>query len=216
MKNWANLKTKLIGHPNVIVLVVLVLLLFMTATVFGQTISNLKTLKYTVYRHGDEVGWINLSKFDAGNRSTISLASEVSFHVLFKFTVKANEKAEFMNGKMVHSYIYRKMNGNVKADKHTWYTDHGYEVEEASVKKIVDVKNVMYNVDCLYFREPVGISEVYSDNFQQFVTIEKKPKGFYRIKFPDGNTNDYYYKNGVCAVIHVDNTWYSADIILNQ
>ena len=216
MKNWANLKTTLIGHPNVVVLVTLALLLFVTTAVSGQSTSNFKTLKYTVYRNGDEVGWINLSKFDADNRSTIDLASEVSFHILFKFTVKASEKVEFMNGTMMHSYIYRKMNGNVKADKHTRYTDHGYEVEEASGKKELDIKNVMYNVDCLYFKEPVGISQVYSDNFQQFVAIEKKPKGFYRIKFPDGNSNDYYYKNGICAAVHVDNTWYSADIVLNQ
>jgi hypothetical protein len=216
MKNWANLKTKLIGYPNVIVLVVLVILLFITTTVFGQTTSNFKTLKYTVYRNGDEVGWINLSKFDADNRSTINLASEITFHVLFKFSVKANEKVEFMNGKMIHSYIYRKMNGSVKADKHTRYIGNGYEVEEASGKKELGIRNVSYNVDCLYFKEPTGISQVYSDNFQQFVPIEKKPQGYYKIKFPDGNSSNYYYKDGVCAAIHVDHTWYSADIILNQ
>src|SRR5262245_15015661 len=132
MKNWANLKTSLIGHPNVIVLVVLVILLVITATAFGQTITS--TLKYTVYRNGDEVGWINLSKLDAGNHSTINLSSEISVRFLFKFTAKAKERAEFMNGKLMHSYIYRKMNGNVKADKHTTFTGCQYEVEEASGK----------------------------------------------------------------------------------
>lgn len=188
----------------------------MTATVFGQTTSSLKTLKYTVYRHGDEIGWINLSKFDADNHFTINLASEVSVRMLFKFTAKANERAEFMNGKLVHSYIYRKMNGTVKADKHTRFTGNGYEVEEASGKKELDIKNVSYNMNCLYFKEPVGIAQVYSDNFQQFVPIEKEPEGFYKIKFPDGNSNKYYYKNGVCSAIHVDHTWYSADIVLTK
>ena len=216
VKNWTNLKSKLISHPNVIVLVTLILLLFITATTFGQTKSNFKMLKYTVFRNGSEVGWMNLSKSDADNRSTISLVSEVSVRMLFKFTAKAKEQAEFVNGKLIHSYIYRKMNGNVKADKHTRFTGSQYEVEEASGKKELDINSVTYNMDCLYFKEPVGISLVYSDNFQQFVSIEKKPEGFYKIKFPDGNSNNYYYKDGVCAAIHVDHTWYSADIILTK
>ena len=213
--NWANLKSKFIGHPNIIILVALVLLLFITAAASGQS-SNFKMLKYTVFRNGDEVGWINLSKFDADNRSTISLASEISVRMLFKFTAKANERAEFMNGKLVHSYIYRKMNGNVKADKHTRLTGNGYEVEEASGKKELNIRNVTYNMDCLYFQEPGSITQVYSDNFQQFVPIEKKPEGYYKIKFPDGNSNNYYYKDGVCAAIHINHTFYSADIVLSQ
>lgn len=214
--NWTNLKTKFIDHPNIVILVALTILLFVTTAVSGQTNPQLRTLKYAVLRNGSEVGWINLSRYDAGNRSTINLVSEVSVRMLFKFTAKANELAEFINGKLIHSYIYRKMNGNVKTDKHTRCTDHGYEVEEASGKKELDVKNVSYNMDCLYFKEPVGISQVYSDNFQQFVSIEKKPEGYYKIRFPDGNSNDYYYKDGVCAVIHVNHTWYSADIVLTK
>jgi len=108
------------------------------------------------------------------------------------------------------------MNGNVKADKHTRYTGYGYEVQQADSKKELDINSVTYNMNCLYFQEPVGISQVYSDNFQQFVAIEKKPEGYYQIKFPDGNSNSYYYKDGICAVIHVDHTWYSADIVLTK
>jgi hypothetical protein len=108
------------------------------------------------------------------------------------------------------------MNGNVKADKHTIFTGRQYEVEEASGKKELNINSVTYNMDCLYFQEPVDIKQVYSDNFQQFVDIEKKPEGYYKIKLPDGNSNNYYYKDGVCAAIHVNHTWYSADIVLTK
>jgi hypothetical protein len=210
---WVNLKSKLISQPNVIVLVMLVILLFFTITAFCQQ-PQTRTLKYAVMRNGNEVGWINLSKFDLDNRTIITLTSEVSVRMIFKFTAKANEQAEFMNGRLVHSYIYRKMNGNVKADKHTRFTGSNYEVEESSGKKLLDVKMVTYNMDCLYFQEPVDITQVYSDNFQQFVPILKNPEGYYKIKFPDGNSNFYYYKNGVCSAIHINHTWYSADIVL--
>jgi len=197
------------------VLVTLLLLLFITTAVSGQSPGN-RVLKYVVLRKGNEIGWINLNKSEIGNRSIINLSSEVSVRMLFKFTAKANERSEFMNGKLMNSYIFRKMNGNVKADKHTRFTGHGYEVEESSAKKELNINLVTYNMNCLYFQEPVGISQVYSDNFQQFVSIEKKPEGYYKIKFPDGNSNNYYYKDGVCAAIHVDHTWYSADIVLTK
>jgi hypothetical protein len=215
-QHWANLKSGLVDYSNIMVAVTLVILLFIATAVSGQTNATVHQLKYAVMRNGAEIGWICLSKSEADNQSTIRLTSEVSVRLLFKFTVKANEQAEFSNGKLVHSYIYRKMNGNVKADRHTRFTGNGYEVSDPSGKKELNLNYVNYNMNCLYFQEPVGIAQVYSDNFQQFVPIEKKPEGYYIVKLPDGNSNQYYYKNGVCVAVHVNHTWYAADIILMQ
>jgi hypothetical protein len=214
--NWANLKSARVSHPNIIVFVVLIILLLITSAALAQETQKSRVLNYKVIRNGSEVGWMKLIRNDAENHSTINLTSEVSVRMIFKFSAKANEQAEFVNGKMVHSYIYRKMNGNVKADKHTRFTGHNYEVEQASGKKELEISSVTYNMNCLYFQEPIGIKQVYSDNFQQFVDIQKEPEGYYKIKFPDGSSNYYYYKNGVCAAIHVNHTFYSADIILEQ
>jgi len=66
----------------------------------------------------------------------------------------------------------------------------------------------------LYSREPENISQVYSDNFQSFIAIQKTDKHKYKITLPDGNYNYCYYKNGVLNLVEVHHSLYSANIVL--
>jgi hypothetical protein len=45
--------------------------------------------------------------------------------------------------------------------------------------------------------------------------VTKTADGGYKMKFPNGNTNCYYYKDGVCIKIKIEHTFYSAEIIIN-
>jgi len=184
--------------------------------VISPAFSQEKKLEYRIKRNGDEVGTIRFSQIIAGNRTTLRLESEVKTRFIFTFSAKAKEEAIYDYGIMVWSSIYRKLNGNIKADKKTKAIGNSYTVFNGDKKETVNNYPVRYNMLSVYVLEPVSVSKVYSDNFQQLVDIIKTGDHVYEIKFPDGNYNEYHYVNGICSRVDVHHTLYSAVIELKS
>ena len=67
----------------------------------------------------------------------------------------------------------------------------------------MDSYPISYNMICLYAKEPVGVPIVYSDKFQQFLDILPVGDRHYRVRFPDGNYNEYFYKDGLCTRVEI-------------
>ena len=83
------------------------------------------------------------------------------------------------------------------------------EGKRQNVEENIQRPAIGYNMVCLYTIEPVQNRQVYCDKYQKFLPIQKIEEHHYRIRFPDDNTNDYYYQNGQCAKIKVDRSFYS-------
>lgn len=174
--------------------------------------SQVKKLEYQIKRNGDVVGNIQFSQLTTGSRTTMKLESEVKTRFIFLFTAKADEEAVFDNGIMTWSSIYRKLNSNVKADKKTKAKGNSYTIFKGSKTETLNNYPILYNMLSIYTVEPANISKVYSDNFQQFLDIQKINAQHYKIKFPDGNYNEYYYDGGICSRVEVHHSLYNASI----
>lgn len=180
-------------------------------------ISRAQTLQlnYKITRGGDDIGWLRLEKKTEGNTSSLLMVSEIKTRMIFRINVCAKETSFFEDGKLIYSSQFRTTNGDIKVDKLTRFTDDKYEVVENGEKRNLDFQFIGTNLLSLYFREPEGINFVYCDNHQRFINIAKTDDGGYKLKFPDGNSNVFYYKGGVCTRIKINHTFYSAEIILN-
>jgi hypothetical protein len=159
---------------------------------------------------------MKLEKKDSINAYRIMLNSETKKKFVFLFTIIQDEQSVFENGVMTHSYEYRKINNNIKENKRTTYKGSYYEIKKENSTSQVKLSNITYNQLSLYFFEPVNISRVYSDNYEQYIKIEKKENQFYAIEFPDGNKNSYYYSNGICSKVKVEQSFFTIEFILLQ
>lgn len=185
-------------------------------SIITYTSAQEKKLQYEIKRNGDIVGNIWLTQNINGGRTTLSMESEVKTRFIFTFTAKAKEETIYDNGIMTWSSIFRKLNGNVKADKKTKATGTVYTIYKGDKTETLNNYPIRYNMLSVYLLEPVSISKVYSDNFQQHVDIEKISDHHYKIKFPDGNYNEYFYSNGICSSVKIHHTLYSATIELKS
>ena len=176
--------------------------------------SQEKKLQYNIKRNGDVVGNIQFIQSIAGNRTVLTLESEVNTRFIFSFKAKAKEEAIYDNGIMTWSSIFRKLNGSVKADKKTKANGNAYTVYKGTKTETVNNYPIRYNMLSVYIMEPINIAKVYSDNFQEQVDIQKIADHHYKIKFPDGNYNEYFYANGVCSKVEVHHSMYRATIEL--
>lgn len=178
--------------------------------------SQEKKLEYNIRRNGDIVGNIHFIQRVAGNRTVLTMESEVNTRFIFNFKAKAKEEAIYDNGIMTWSSIFRKLNGNVKADKKTKAVGNAYTIYKGNKTEIVKNYPIRYNMLSVYLTEPTDVSKVYSDNFQQQIDIQKIATHHYKIKFPDGNYNEYYYTNGICSKVEIHHRVYRATIELKS
>lgn len=171
-------------------------------------------LNYKVVRNGNEIGWMKLERTWTDNICSMTLNSAVKFRLLFSFNAAVIEKADFSNGKLIFSKQYHKTNDNVKLNKQTSFTADHYEVTKENKKEKLDFPGIYYNLLCLYFIEPVSVKRVYCDKQECFVNITKTKDGGYKVIFPNGDSNCYYYTHGTCSRIEIEHSFYSAQVIL--
>ncbi len=198
------------SHLPVIFLGLVILLLLIPVLSRSQNLQ----LQYKITKGGDDIGWLRLEKNIAGNRASLLLVSEIRTRFFFLITVSAKESSTFENGKLVYSSQFRKTNGDTKLDKQTSLVADKYEVQENGEKEKLSFPFIGTNLLSLYFYEPAGITNVYCDNYECFVKITRTDDGGYKVKFPNDDSNTYYYYKGTCTKVKVSHTFYSAEIIL--
>ncbi|MEI9956586.1 MAG: DUF6134 family protein [Ferruginibacter sp.] len=159
---------------------------------------------------------MQLDKTVLDNKLNMSLVSELKTQFIFDIKVYSKELSMYENGKLLYSSQFRKTNGNIKVDKQTRFVTNKYIIAENGKTKDLAVASINTNLLSLYFNEPIGITTVFCDNHECFVNITKTTDGGYKVKFPGGDSNCYYYSAGVCNKIKINHTFYSAQIILTR
>lgn len=180
-------------------------------------LSNAQNLQlnYKITRNGEGIGLLRLDKTTIGDKSVLVLVSEIKTKIVFPISIFVKESSTFEQGKLVCSSQIRKTNGSVKCDKQTKVVGNEYEVTENGKKKKTSFFVIDTNLLSLYFQEPIDSKWVYCDNQQCFVKVVKTDDGGYKVQFPNGNVNCFYYKDGVCTKIKIVHSFYSAEIILD-
>ena len=184
----------------------------------GVAFMNTKgqQFNYRVIYDGDNIGWVKVEKTcDNNNYCKLILSSETKFRVLLSFNSSIFETSFFLNGKMIYSSQYYKLNNTIKANKKTIFNGKVYKVTEDDVSEELDITDVNFNLMCMYFLEPISIKKVYCDKQQCFSDIEKTEDGGYKIRFPNGDSNCYYYNKGICSKVKVEHSFYSVEFLLN-
>jgi len=191
--------------------------LLIIVIIFMPIVANTQNhqLNYKIVRNGQEIGWLRLEKNTVGNKSVLLLVSEIKTKVLFPITIFAKESSTFENGKLIYSSQIRKTNGTIKWDKQTRLIGNEYEITANGEKKKSSLQTINENLLYLFFQEPIDLKSVYCDNQQCFVKVARTNDNGYKVHFPNGNVNYFYYNEKVCAKIKIVHSFYSAEIILD-
>ncbi|HEV7332596.1 MAG TPA: DUF6134 family protein [Flavisolibacter sp.] len=174
-----------------------------------------QNLLYAIHRNGDKVGDLTYRQVTEGTKTTFSIQSVVKVSMLLTFTVQAWEESVYQNNVLQFSSLVRKVNGRERTNRQIRNAGNN-KVTITNKNNARQEKNyvINYNTLRLYATEPLSISSVFSDNYQQFLSIEKLATHHYRIKFPDGGSNEYFYRDGLCRRVKVSSTLFDAEFIL--
>jgi len=189
---------------------VTILFVALSSLAFGQE----QTLNYNVLHSGRAVGHMKLQQRRDGGDTFLKVASDVKMKFIFSIQVCIREDAHYSNGKLLSSHVSRMVNGKQKADKSTKANGESYQLTDGGKVSSIDRKQINNNLTLMYLQEPVGLSQIYSDNFQQFVQVKQVDSHTYRVNLPDGNYNFYTYANGVCCKVDIHHSLYTIQIQL--
>lgn len=187
-----------------------ILFLAISSLAFAQE----QTLNYNVLHSGNTVGHMKLQQVKDGDDTFLKIASDVKMRFIFSIQVNIREDSHYRNGKLLCSHVLRKVNGKQKADKLTKADGDSYQLTDNGKISSINQKQINNNLTMMYLQEPVGLSQIYSDNFQQFVQVKQVDSHTYRINLPDGNYNYYTYTNGICSKVDIHHPLYTIQIQL--
>ena len=187
---------------------------FLFLIISASLAAQEQTLRYAINRHGKTVGELRIKQVKTGNTVTYSVESEVKVSFVLSFTVKAKEQSVYEGGVLQSSSLYRTVNGKEKTNKQIKNNGKGLTVTDDGEEQELKNYLVKYSMHCLYLNEPLTYTNVFSDNYKQFIPIEKTAERQYKVKFPDGNSNEYHYENGVCKKVVVKSSLFDAEFVL--
>lgn len=178
-------------------------------------LAQQKNISYTIVSKNDSIGTMKATQRISGDDAVYTLISVVETKILMTIQVNVQEEAHYHKEKLLSSSSKRIVNGRPKGNKQTNWASDGYVVTDDGKKSRIDFKSIPYDFLKLYFKEPVAVSQVYSDYYQKLLSIKTVNPHVYQIDLPEGGSNTYYYENGVCRKVDIRGALFNAQMILN-
>jgi hypothetical protein len=146
---------------------------------------------------------------------------ESDFKFLF-YSGRYTIESRYAQGKLLHSDAAHHVNGDLKERTQTKSSvSPMYQVQfsgEDAPKS--DKKELNYpirnTITGLYYREPINISEVYSERFGLMCSVKKLSEGLYGVALPGGKQGLYTYRNGQCREVQQDMAGFKLKIVRND
>ena len=175
--------------------------------------SQTRAVNFHIIRNENKIGTVSFSESISGDTDSLKMESNVKTRFIFTFIGYVLESATFKNGVLSQSSLYRKFNGDEKVNKQHRSANSQYIITKGKNSIVMKDYPITYNMLCLYSKEPVNVSKVYSDNFEKFLSIQKMEAHKYKITLPDDNYNIYSYVDGVLNLVEVHHTFYTVSLV---
>jgi hypothetical protein len=152
---------------------------------------------FDIFLFGKKIGTMTIEKTNSMNGvSTYKLRSKSEATVLF--TKKKNElefDVVYKDGFLFSSYSKNTVNDEVENYASASWDGAKYVCQNEQKKFTVGEK-ALYSVVMLYFKEPVGVTRIFSERIGDFADLKNVSPGVYEFKMPNGDKNIYHFENG--------------------
>lgn len=188
-------------------------LLYCFILFFGLTNLSLKaqtsSVSFTIYKGDDKIGDITAKRTISGKKINYSVISDATFKVIWKYNRKTDMQVEYINGELNSSISKVIFQGKLDELGQTKKVGDHYKCFLYPKDTFNIEKKITFSAAMLYFKEPVGITEIYAETYLEFCKIELESKNKYKLHLPNGKVNYYTYKGGELQEIFVDRTGFN-------
>lgn len=185
-------------------------------SVIHPSMSQNTTLAYDVLRNNTVIGSLTATEKISGNKTFLLLNSNVKTRFIISYSSHVDEAAVFENGAMIYSYFYKKENGD-ETRKSMVTSGNRYRLINNGAIDSQNYFPVNYNYIQMFLQQPdATTTQVYSNNYEQFLPVERVSSNKYRIQLPNGDYNYYTYSNGQCTQVDIKRTLFTLHFKLRK
>lgn len=179
----------------------------------GSAKAQQSQVRFDILKNNKRIGMLQIMKKEAAPFTDYQLSSKIEASFIKKFRVNAIEKFRYKNDKLIYSSVQRSINEKFNDPKELVFKENKYVVSDGDRDRIFPKAEITSNLVLLYFSEPIDINSVYCDNQQIMVGVEKVGVNQYRVDFPDGASNVFYYKTGKCVQVDVYGKFFKVKLL---
>lgn len=188
--------------------------------VVGCSISSFaatgQQLAYDVIKGGQIIGKIKITKYQADSTTHMKLFSSVKTSLLVRINVNSWEESAFRHGTLIYSSLKREINGRNQIDRHIKWNKTAYDIWDDGKVGVIQSPPITQNIIRLYYTEPVTERRIFSESEKRWVPIEKVAAHHYRLLLSGGSYNEFFYTNGICSKVAVNNKFFKATFKLAE
>ncbi|QSE96462.1 DUF6134 family protein [Fulvivirga lutea] len=193
----------------------IICIIFLTALICFSISSSGQKYNYSIHLAGGKIGGINATLTEENGVQYYEIESDVTFKVLFKkYNRRTIHKVTFSDGSIDESYTAVYMNKNQEDSASLVHiSNHQYLcfMTEKDERYKKNFGAISFPSAMLYYKEPKGVSKVFSERFLDYCPVEVLEEGKYMVYLPNGKENVYTYKNGELISVFIDRTWFNIE-----
>lgn len=156
-----------------------------------------QTMHLDVMLGSKKIGDINATATKEGKDIFYEMTSKVQVKIMLDVLVESKTNAMFKDGKLLSSKAFRRTN-MASENKETMVKWNGkkYEITRTNEKPITLSTPIYYCVTDLYYREPIGQAQVFSEAQGMYLPLTTLPNHQYQLQVNDNKKDVYSYLNG--------------------
>lgn len=176
---------------------------------FTSLVGQAQTLEYAfeVTFKDKKIGTLHAKEEKSATRTIKDLRTETDTKIIMmSIHVESEVSVTHSNDGLIKGTAYRHANRGSE-DVHAHVTRLGtnlYEIERNGKKDKLENTKITFCVIDLYFREPKGIKNIFSNMYAQMLSIKQIEPGKYQLITPDKKNSTYTYRNGKLMTIETD------------
>ena len=191
------------SRPNPVMKFKLSVVLFLTLM---SGYASAQTLEYDVVKGDKVIGYMRSDRVISGDTVYYKVESRTKLKMLMTFNIYYIFEETYVKGKLVSGNAESKLNNATQKVSKVWRSEENYIVELDGYENKIDRDVIDFSIPELYYSEPVGRSEVFSQQFADHLVLKKDEDHVFTLYSEDGK-NKHTYRDGICQEVRVSRTY---------
>jgi hypothetical protein len=153
--------------------------------------------QYKIVYNNSHYGYLKCAQSYSPKGNLFSINALAEANLFFKkISTENSTQSIFANGLLIESEALVKRNDKLLKNTTTVFTDGNYSVKKINKEQKIIDRAISFSVVLLYFKEPLGLTVIYSEAWGQFLPLVYQGNSSYSLKIPDGSESTFKYTNG--------------------
>ena len=187
-------------NPRTAILFITPMMLLMIGILKAQE------LNYSVMWKGDSIGIVSANKYDSAEFRIYSIKSKVEFWFFGTKTIDYDYLSIYRKDTLIKAYTRYTRNGDTKAESYVQFNGSVYDIlVDGDSRLMDDPQPIGHSVTQIYHNEPFSLTKIFSERWGEVLNIESPDPNHYFLEKPDGRHTEYFFENGICSKVIIDN-----------